>query len=311
MLAGVGSTEEDRVAADEPFVIVLGVAQDGGYPQAGCSKPCCAAAWEDAARARSVSCIAVVDPATSQRWMFDATPDFRAQLRRLDAVEPDERMPGLDGIFLTHAHIGHYTGLLHLGHEVIGAEAVPVWVMPRMRQFLETHGPWEQLVTMGNIVLHDLADGEPVQLNDRITVTPIRVPHREEYSEVVGFRIEGPARSVLFIPDIDKWTRWETPVEAVVATVDVAYLDGTFHDQDELPHRDMSEIPHPFVVESIMRFADEPAGERAKVRFIHLNHSNPALDPGSEARRAIERAGMRVAEEGERVGLGATKGEQS
>ena len=51
------------------------------------------------------------------------------------------------------------------------------------------------------------------------------------------------------------------------------------------------------------RFAKLPAAERAKVRFIHLNHTNPALVPGSDAQRAIESAGMRLAAQGERVPL--------
>jgi pyrroloquinoline quinone biosynthesis protein B len=89
----------------------------------------------------------------------------------------------------------------------------------------------------------------------------------------------------------------------VITNADIALLDGTFHAEGELPGRSMAEIPHPFIVESLARFASLPAPERAKVRFIHLNQSNPALDPASEARRQIERAGCGVAEQGERWGL--------
>jgi len=65
----------------------------------------------------------------------------------------------------------------------------------------------------------------------------------------------------------------------------------------------MKEIPHPFVRETMARFANKPAAERSKIRFIHLNHTNPALDPKSAARKAIVRAGFAVAEEGERFDL--------
>ncbi|MHC4990622.1 MAG: MBL fold metallo-hydrolase [Planctomycetota bacterium] len=289
--------------ATDPYVVVLGIAQDGGVPQAGCRRACCASAWSDPSSRRLVACLALVDPRSGERWLFEATPDFREQLHRLDEVAPTPSTPGLSGIFITHAHIGHYTGLMHVGHEAMGARAVPVYAMPRLRAFLSSAGPWDQLVRYENISLRDLRADEAVQLNERLRVTPLRVPHREEYSEVVGFRIDGPRRSVLFIPDIDKWDRWDRSIEELVADVDVAYLDGTFFDHGELPNRDMSGIPHPFIAETMERFEARPAAERARVRFIHLNHTNPALRPDGDARRRIEASGFRVADELERVGL--------
>jgi pyrroloquinoline quinone biosynthesis protein B len=286
-----------------PYVVVLGIAQDGGYPQAGCRRECCAPAWQDASLRRGVSCLGIIDPATGERWLLDATPDFPQQLRALDELALPTAAPGLAGILLTHAHIGHYTGLMYLGREVIGARHVPVYAMPRMREFLCSNSPWDQLVRLGNIELRTLAADEPVALNERLTATPILVPHRDEYSETVGFRIAGPSHSVLYISDIDKWERWERPIEKLIAEVDVAYLDGTFFAEGEIPGRSMAEVPHPFIVESMQRFADLPPAERAKIRFIHLNHTNPALRADSPARRQIERAGFRVAEVGERVGL--------
>jgi len=285
-----------------PFAVVLGIAQDGGYPHAGCERPCCARAWNDPGARRSVVSLGLVDPAAGQRWMIDATPDFRAQLHAIEQVAPPGG-PALDGVLLTHAHIGHYTGLTFLGREAIGARDVPVWAMPRMADFLAANGPWDQLVRLRNIDVRRIAEGQSFQLNEHLTTTPITVPHRDEYSETVGYRIEGPTRSLLFIPDVDKWERMDRPIEALIAAVDVAFLDGTFYADGELPGRSMAEVPHPFITESLARFAALPAVERAKIRFIHLNHTNPALDPGSPARAAIRDAGMHVAEQGERVAL--------
>jgi pyrroloquinoline quinone biosynthesis protein B len=244
-----------------------------------------------------------VDPAGPGRWLIDATPDFRAQLRLLDESAPAPDSPGLDGILLTHAHAGHYTGLLHLGREVMGTRGVPVHATARLRSLLSGAAPWSQLVSLGNIELHPLEAGTTVELGERLRVTPFLVPHRDEYSDTLGLRVEGPRRSVLYIPDIDKWELWATPLEEAIASVDLAYLDGTFFDGKELPGRDMSEIPHPFIVETMRRLAPLPAGERAKVRFLHLNHTNPALAPEGEARDAIEEAGFRLAHQGERVPL--------
>jgi pyrroloquinoline quinone biosynthesis protein B len=129
------------------------------------------------------------------------------------------------------------------------------------------------------------------------------VPHRDEYSETVGFIIEGPAHKALYLPDIDKWERWGTPVESVLAGVNRAWIDATFYADGEIPGRSLQEIPHPFVSETMQRFASLPEAERGKVHFIHLNHTNPAIVAGSEARRAIQAAGMAVAVEGERFEL--------
>ena len=301
----LGSTVEILLAATPgPYVVVLGIAQDGGYPHAGCSRPCCQEAFANPARGRYVSSLAIVDPESQQRWIIDCTPDFRFQLKELGRFEPAPRgRPPLDGILLTHAHIGHYSGLVHLGREVMGTRDLPVFAMPRMADFLRTQGPWSQLVSLGNIQLKSLEAEKPIALNPRLIITPLLVPHRDEFSETVGFQIQGPRQQVLFIPDIDKWERWDRQIEKLVVQSDRAYLDGTFFTADELPGRDISEIPHPFIIESIQRFAALPDGQRAKIRFIHLNHTNPALQRGSAARRQVGRAGMAVARQGEKFPL--------
>jgi pyrroloquinoline quinone biosynthesis protein B len=247
--------------------------------------------------------LAIIDPVSRQRWLVECTPDFKSQWYALDQLLPVENGLGIDGILLTHAHIGHYTGLIHLGREAFGGERVPVYAMPRLQEFLRRNGPWSLCVELRNIELRTLKDGQVIELNERIRVTPISVPHRDEFSETVAFRIEGPNHAVLFLPDIDKWERWEKTIEEQVAAVDAAYLDATFFDGDELPGRNMSEIPHPFVVETIQRFAVLPPEERNKVRLIHLNHTNPLWDPASPARNQIRSAGLRVAEMMERVKL--------
>jgi pyrroloquinoline quinone biosynthesis protein B len=286
-----------------PYLVVLGVAQDGGSPQAGQPQE---PGWHDPSMRRHATSLAIIDETSGSRWLFDATPDFPAQLNRLDEMTLSRKRPGIDGIFLTHAHMGHYTGLMFLGKEVIGAKGVPVYAMPRMGEYLRNNGPWSQLVKLENIALQPLAANKPVPLASGLRVTPLVVPHRQEFSEVVGFRIEGPSTKVLFIPDIDSWEQWDaagTRIEDEIAKVDVAYLDATFFANGEIPGRDMSGFPHPFIRHSIARFAKLTAKEKAKVRFIHLNHTNKALWPDTPERRELEAAGFRVAEEGERIPL--------
>jgi len=288
---------------EEPYLVVLGIAQDGGYPQAGCNQACCRPAWEHPEQRRHVASLAIVDPQSQQRWLIDATPDFKDQLHMLDKIAPRTSSPVVDGIFLSHGHIGHYTGLMHLGREAMGAKRVPVFAMPRMQRFLQNNGPWDQLLRLHNIELRAVQDSLIVQLNARLRVMPLLVPHRDEYTETVGFRIIGPNKTVVYISDIDKWQRWSVPIEQVIRGADVAFLDGTFFSEGELPGRDMSEIPHPFIVESMRRFAKLPASEKRKVHFLHFNHTNPAMQSGSKASRQIEAAGFRCAREGQRVDL--------
>jgi pyrroloquinoline quinone biosynthesis protein B len=286
-----------------PFVQVLGVAQDAGHPQAGCYKACCAPAWSDPSLGHRVASLAILDPISGERWLIDASPDFPVQLRELDRLMPPRAGHGIAGILLTHAHIGHYTGLVHLGREVMGAQGVPVYAMPKMRAFLERSGPWELLDRLDNITLVTLTADQELRLNERIVVRPIQIPHRSEYTETVGFVVSGPQRSVLYIPDIDKWERWDTGIESVIATVDRAYLDGTFFADGEIAGRSMADIPHPFVVESLARFADLSAAERDKVHFLHLNHTNPLLRPDSAETQRVQQGGMHVAKRGERLAL--------
>ena len=284
---------------ERPYIQVMGIAQDAGYPQAACMKKCCLPVWKGKATSRLVSCLGLVDPVTHSGWLFDATPDFKQQLYNIQ----EDCNANLSGILLTHAHIGHYTGLMDLGREVMGAKALPIYAMPRMRSFLQNNGPWSQLVSLENIKLLPLKADSVLRLNIGLKVTPLLVPHRDEFSETVGFLIEGPQRKALFIPDIDKWEKWEQDITEMIKAVDVAFLDGSFYQNGEIPGRDMSMIPHPFVVESIQLFENLSPEDKAKVHFIHLNHTNPLLQENSKERMDVINAGFRIAEEGQRVFL--------
>ncbi len=303
-LAAACVSQRDAVLSTESCVVdlvVLGIAQDGGAPQIGNPDD---RAWSDPSLRRHAASIGLIDHRVDARFLFEATPDMRAQLQMLDEYAPSAKpKPGLDAIFLTHAHIGHYAGLMFLGHESIGAKNVSVYAMPRMQRYLSSNGPWDQLVRYENIVVLPLAEGEGAAIGDGLVVTPYSVPHRDEYSETVGFVIESPDRSALFLPDIDDWDRWENEydirIEDMISPVDVAYLDATFFDNDEIPGRDMSGFPHPRIRDSMKRFSSLPEKDQRKVRFIHLNHTNPARYATSAATAEIAAAGFRVAEEKE------------
>ncbi|MEO0377504.1 MAG: MBL fold metallo-hydrolase [Cyanobacteria bacterium P01_A01_bin.17] len=172
-----------------------------------------------------------------------------------------------------------------------------------MKDYLENNGPWDQLTVLENISVNKIQQDSAYQLSSSLSVIPILVPHRGEYSETVAYIIKGPSKSALFLPDIDKWNIWEKDIREVIKTVDFAFLDATFYNQAEIPHRDMSEIPHPFIVESMELFKDLPLEEKSKVYFIHLNHTNPALVETSEASLFIKQSGYHIARKGMVFGL--------
>lgn len=287
--------KQPNMQSQSAFVLILGIAQDAGYPQANCEKEQCKKYWQGEEHPRYVSSIALVDPSSQSAWLFDATPDFKNQLQMLKIQAPESK---LRGIFLTHAHIGHYTGLMQLGHEVMGASDVAVYAMPKMTTFLQTNGPWNQLVDYGNILLQPLYADQAINLTSGLSVTPFLVSHRDEYSETVGYKIQYSGSSLLFIPDINKWEVWDRSIENEIKKVDLALLDGTFYDANELPGRNMSEIPHPFIQESLVRFSSLPLTEKKKIMFIHFNHTNPLILDSPE-REHVEKLGYRVAKEGD------------
>ncbi len=297
------------VATDHaPYVVVLGSAQDGGLPQIACTGPHCTAARADTDRRRLVASLLLADPRTGRRWLIDATPDLREQVDLARAHPKTRRHKGqrpalFDGIFLTHAHTGHYAGLIHLGRPAYDAKNLPVFGSPRMCDFLRSNGPWDFLVDNGNIKLQVFRAAQAIALGERLSITPLPVPHRAEYTDTFCFLIRGPQRTLLYLPDIDTWELWKRQIEDMITSVDVALLDGTFYAEGELPGRNMSEIPHPLIEDTIRRLKKLPADQRRKIVFTHLNHTNPAVDPDSTATARITSAGMAVAKDGQRFGL--------
>lgn len=286
-------------------LIVLGVGQDAGAPQIGNSAD---PAWVDPSLRLTATALAIVDHQIGQRFLFEATPHISQQLQRLDTLvgAPTSGL-GVDGVFLTHAHIGHYVGLMFFGREAAGSQSIPVFAMPRMASYLSQNGPWSQLVTLGNIVLQPVENLKAVEVTAQLSVTPYRVPHRDEFSETVGYHIGTPSKSVFFVPDIDDWAQWQTDyghsIEAMATRVDYSFVDATFFDNNELPGRDMSLIPHPRVLETMDRLAHLPAERRKGVHFIHINHTNPIRFVDSEASQTVRERGFSIAKEGQRLCL--------
>lgn len=298
LISGSGTVFAEERA---PYIYILGVAQDAGFPQAGCYRPHCMPGWNDPERKITATSLGLIDPSSKKKYIFEATPDFPEQLFLLEQEAPSDDF-SFNGIFITHAHIGHYTGLMYLGREAMGAHGLPIYVMPKMEQYLRENGPWSQLIALNNISLMPLRNDRSEVLNN-LKVTPFLVPHRDEFSETVGYSIQGPKKTALFIPDINKWSQWKENILERIQLVDYALIDATFYDNNELPGRDMSKIPHPFVVETMATLSLLPREQREKVWFIHMNHTNPLLNVNSDQAQGVRAQGFNIATTGLRLKL--------
>ncbi|MDN3666013.1 MBL fold metallo-hydrolase [Algibacter miyuki] len=284
----------EETIIDNTSLVILGTIQDAGSPQIGCKKDCCVNLFKNPDPTRKIVSLGLIDTENNKSYLFEATPDIATQMKMLIKYNKQTEQELADGIFLTHAHIGHYTGLMFLGKEAMNSKNMPVYAMPNMKTFLTENGPWSQLVSNSNIKLELLENEKPVQLSKSISVTPILVPHRDEFSETVGYRISGPNKTALFIPDIDKWAKWNKNITDEIKKVDYAFLDATFYSGQEINNRPISEIAHPFIIESLEQFKSLKKQDRSKVVFIHFNHTNPVINTNSKAHKDVIEQGFKI-----------------
>ena len=288
------------VNSQSEYIYILGNTQDAGLPHIGCEHPFCEDNFNVYEEHYTTS-IAVVNSDLKKYILFEATPDITFQLNNLKRnIFHEFLLP--ESIYITHAHMGHYTGLMYFGREALGSKDLLVRVLPRMSKFLQNNGPWSQLVDINNIKIEEINFESSTNELSNIIVTPVQVPHRDEYSETAGYIIEGKNKKALFIPDIDKWEKWDRDLSQLAKEFDFLLIDATFYDSKEI-NRDISEIPHPLVTETIDLLSGLDLKNRNKVYFIHMNHTNMMLDPDSELSKLVTSKGFNIARLGQKLYL--------
>jgi pyrroloquinoline quinone biosynthesis protein B len=288
------------VNSQSEYIYILGNTQDAGLPHIGCQHPFCEDSFNVYEEHYTTS-IAVVNSDLKKYILFEATPDITYQLNNLKKNIFDEFLLP-ESIYITHAHIGHYTGLMYFGREALGAKNQVLRVLPRMSNFLQKNGPWSQLVDINNIEIKEINFGSSTKELANIDITPVQVPHRDEYSETAGYIIKGKNKKALFIPDIDKWEKWDRDLSQLAKEFDFLLIDATFYDSTEI-NRDISEIPHPLVTETIGLLSELSKENKNKVYFIHMNHTNMMLDPDSELSKLVLSKGFNIARIGKKLYL--------
>jgi pyrroloquinoline quinone biosynthesis protein B len=281
-------------------VYILGSAQDAGLPQLGSRMAPDNAARLDPLAVRLGPSLAVLDD-EGRCLLVDASPDIREQESRLLKVKAYAARKGknpFDAVVLTHAHIGHYLGLAHFGRECANTDSLPVWCTARMAQFLRGNAPWDQLIQLRNIAINEVVWSLTPDVKERqikpwkgLTLRLIPVPHRSEYTDTVAISING---KLLYAPDVDNWDAWEAAKKEVKAHK-VSVLDGTFYSPDELPGRNLKEVSHPMITDTLKKFGDLTKTRR--LVLSHFNHSNPVCDPGSKQAKSVTKAGFELAQD--------------
>jgi pyrroloquinoline quinone biosynthesis protein B len=268
---------------------IIGSAQDGGVPQVGCGCERCDHARRNMHEARFPASLAIVTR-TGRLLLFDVTPSLPQQLDLLKSFFPNDRRVLPDAVLLTHAHVGHYGGLIFFGKEVASTKEMPVYCSSKMGQFLGTNKPFSHLVERGEIRILDLHTGETVVVDESLRVTPIEVPHRNEDADTMAFVVES-SKTLFYAPDFDHYSE---EIDRCVRNSNISILDGCFWSREELTHREFEAIPHPTIIETRERFR----GYENRIVLTHINHTNPVLNQDGVLRSELEKIGFRVAREG-------------
>ncbi|HBO57278.1 MAG TPA: pyrroloquinoline quinone biosynthesis protein PqqB [Opitutae bacterium] len=275
---------------------VLGRAQDAGVPHIGCTKECCKNA-RSAQKTEMQACLGVHDTKTNKLVLIEATPSIEKQvslLHRLSGVT--NKKPFIDALLMTHAHIGHYGGLLLLGKEAALTNKIPTFITSNFSKFLQGNAPWSDLISNQNLAINNIEPNTKFEPISDLFIEAIHVPHRKDHTDTVAFKIYGENKSVLFMPDID----YIEGHEHLIGDVDIAFIDGTFYDSNEIPNRSISTIPHPLICDTMNHLQEYAKKTPEKIRFIHFNHSNPALN-NDEVQHEISSRCFNIAKKNEKI----------
>lgn len=268
------------------IIQILGTAQDGGIPQLGCNCSNCKLAHNDESYARLVASIAIIG--NSNTILVDTTPDIVKQLNNLRNYKAPSSKNPIDGVIITHLHLGHYIGLLQFGTEAAATKELAVYTTEEVKEFITTNKPFKYLKERKQISLCRLTLNNEISFNE-FSICPFEVPHRNEDGNTIGIEIKNDKTdsTLLYISDTDSLTN---EIIQKINSAEKVVFDGTFYSEDELPRQ--KDVPHPpmMTTATILGYQDPK-----KFYFTHLNHSNPAVNSRSQEAKALEKMNYGIA----------------
>lgn len=291
-------------------IILLGAAAGGGLPQWNCGCDNCHAARAGRIPAMTQSSIAV--SADGQDWaVLNASPDIRVQLAATPALHPTglRDMP-LRSVLLTNGDIDHVAGLLTLRE----SQPFTLFATPAIHEVLAQN-------PMLTALRADLVARQPVALDQGVEIAPGlmatlfavpgKVPLYQEGAVVetglvgettVGVELSANGRRALYIPGCAELPDW---LSGRIAGADLLMFDGTLWEDDEMIRMGLGQktgrrMGHMPVLETMAAMRDLPVGQRV---FVHMNNSNPLVDPASTQTREAEASGWQVGRDGMEITL--------
>lgn len=284
---------------------VLGAAAGGGLPQWNCGCPNCVSAR--AGRLPSLTQSSIAVSADGEAWaILNASPDIRAQMQATAALHPTgPRRSPLRSVLVTNGDIDHVAGLLTL----------------RERQEFALFATAEiHAVLAGNPMIRavapDCVPRIPVRLGDAFELCPgveaelFAVPGKVplyaegevvdtqlEGENTVGVRLSAGGKTAFYIPGCAALT---PALAARIRNAQMVLFDGTLFEDDEMIRMGLgaktgARMGHMAMRDTIEAFRGLGVAQRV---FVHMNNSNPALDPASHARAHVAEAGWIVAQDG-------------
>jgi pyrroloquinoline quinone biosynthesis protein B len=285
-------------------VTILGTAQDGGIPQAGCSCQRCLDAHRDLKLRKYPVSLGILG-VDGTKHIIEITKNLSEQLVIWTPDKNELFIP--ETVSITHLHLGHVEGIGQLGKPVMGLREVDVYLSPKNKDVFDNRSDIVLMEDEGNIRTHSKNFYHPFEPKDGcgFSLQFIPIPHRSELGDNAAIIIKAEGKSILFMPDQDSWSdtldyhsKENIRDFLKMFDIDEALIDGTFWNMNELPRRDISKIPHPTIQETIQLLGSKREGD-PEISFLHLNHSNPVNDLGSEQRKVVEENGWKISEIGD------------
>lgn len=288
-------------------VVLLGTSAGGGFPQWNCACRMCTSG----APPRDQDCIAISADGADW-WLVNASPDIRTQLLRTPALAagPGPRETPIRGALLTDAELDHTLGLLTLRGAAGLRVHAPGAVLHALRDGFAVHGITERYAAWEWTPV-------PSELGGlRVTVLPVsdkRPKYCDEVSVpgpwVVAYRFDDPVTggALVYAPCLGTWPDRFDEFSAGASCV---LLDGTFYSPGEMAgathdgvgrgaQRAMGHVPIDGVDGSLARIgAYRAVYPGVRWVYVHLNNTNPVLDPASPAHAAVRAAGVELLPDG-------------
>lgn len=293
-------------------IIVLGAAAGGGLPQWNCGCQNCNDARRGDIPEMTQSSVAV--SADTESWVvLNASPDIRAQLASIPQMHPPAlRGTPIKSVVLTNGDIDHIAGLLTLREKT----PFDLYATAAGMEIIESNSVFgvmdPELIARRQITLD-----EPFTPAPGLTMTPFAVPGKvalflegdtlnlqEVGEQTVGLLIDSAAGRAAYIPGCASIPDW---LLDRLEAVDLLLFDGTVWNNDDMQRTGtgvktgarMGHIPLNGPDGSLARLS----GVNARKMFIHINNTNPILQPDSPERAEVRAKGWDIAHDGMEISL--------